>query len=977
MVRAFAVLLAGVGALHAASLERQARVILSDNCFECHGPDAEAREADLRLDTFEGATGELGGGVRAVVPGQPDRSELMRRVRTDDPDDLMPPPKAHPRLGAAEIETLAKWIAAGAKVERHWAFQPPLKPAPPTGRAKHPVDRFVDARLESEGLIANGPADPSAQLRRLYLDLIGLPPTPAEAEAFADDPSEARWAGIVERLLASPRYGERWARRWLDLARYADTNGYEKDRPRSIWPYRDWVVRAINDDMPYDRFSIEQLAGDMLPDATLSQRVATGFHRNTMLNEEGGIDPLEYRFYAMADRVATTGTIWFGLTLGCAQCHSHKYDPVSQREYYQIFALLNNTDEPDLAIADEAFVARLAAHEAETERLENELLEKIDAAAYETWRARAVSNAVAWRVLRPAAATSNLPRLEIQADGSVFASGDFTKRDEYMLRFDLKASDLPVTALRLEALPDPRLPAGGPGRAYYEGRQGDFFLSEVTGVYEGRSLKFGEAAASFGKISIGSGSADASNVLDGDGSTGWATAGREGEAHCLVLRLSEPIRDAGALEVTLLFERHFVAGLGRFRISATAADPMPRAHGWTAEDEASLASGAGDHRRLFLRRAGAAAALRKPLEQHLARRPKATTTLVMQEWPEGMVRPTHRYHRGEYLNPREIVTPAVPGLFPPIDGPTNRLGFARWLVSERNPLAARVAVNRDWQAFFGTGLVKTLEDFGEQGDAPSHPELLDWLAVTLVEDGWSRKALHRRIVTSAAYRRSAAATPELTAVDPDNRWLARGPRFRVEAEMVRDIMLAATGVLSTKMGGPGVRPPQPASVTAMAYGRTPWKASTGEDRYRRSLYTFAKRTAPFAATVTFDGPSGETCQARRDRSNTPLQALTLLNDGMFVEMAQHVAAKAAADVAAGNASAEETARDFHQRFLTRKPEPEELAALMDFRRRQLARLEAGELRANEICGGKEASAEQAAWTLVARALMNLDEAITK
>ncbi|HZY86218.1 MAG TPA: PSD1 and planctomycete cytochrome C domain-containing protein, partial [Gemmataceae bacterium] len=859
---------------------RDVRPVLSRHCFKCHGPDDKARKGKLRLDVRADAI------RKAVVPGKPDDSELVRRLFADE-DEVMPPPAAKNPLTDAEKQTLKRWVASGAAYQEHWAFAAPKQaPLPQVRQADWPrnaIDYFVLARLEAKGLRPSPPADRYALVRRLYLDLIGLPPTPEEADAFVRDGSPGAYERVVERLLASPHYGERWARRWLDLARYADTNGYEKDRPRSIWPYRDWVIRALNADLPFDRFSVEQLAGDLLPGATLDQRVATGFHRNTMLNEEGGIDPLEFRFHAMTDRVATTATVWLGLTLGCAQCHTHKYDPIPHREYYAVMAFLNNADEPEIDVPSPALAARRAEVEKQAAAREADLAKRFPAGElnrkFDEWLARESARAVRWRVLRPAEAKGNVPLLSVLDDSSVLASGDMSKRDVYDLTF--RGDFRGVTALRLEVLPDERLPRRGPGRVYYEGPFGDFFLSELTLSAGGRPAKFAGASQSFGT--------KASAAIDGDPLTGWSINGGQGRPHAAVFTLAAPLGDERELSLRLLFERYYAAGLGRFRVSVTSDPRKVEANGAPAEVEELLLVPAArripaQRERLlrhFLSVAPELAGEREAIKKLRAQAPAYPTTLVLAERPANNPRPTFRHHRGEFLQPKERVEPGVLSALPPLPPgePHNRLTFARWLVDPQNPLVGRVTMNRQWAAFFGRGLVRTAEDFGYTGDPPTHPELLDWLAVDFVGRGWSLKAMHRLIVTSATYRQSARVTPELLARDPENRLLARGPRFRLEAELLRDAALRASGLLSPRLGGPSVFPPQPPGVTTEgAYGALAWKPSAGPDRYRRGLYTFSKRTAPFAAFTTFDAPSGEACVARREASNTPLQALTLLND---------------------------------------------------------------------------------------------------
>ena len=670
---------------------RDVRPLLASKCYACHGPDEEQRQSDLRLDSHEAAVD-----AGALIPGDPDGSELLRRIESSDPDERMPPPDSGPPLTDRQTDLLRNWIAAGATYERHWAFAAPVRPTvPEVENADWPcnsIDHFVLARLERDGLEPSPEADPYALIRRVSLDLIGLPPTPEQADAFAQNPDPAAYEQLVDELLDSERYGERWARDWLDLARYSDTNGYEKDRGRSIWPYRDWVIRALNADMPFDQFTVEQIAGDMLPNSTANQRVATGFHRNTMLNEEGGIDPLEFRYYAMVDRVATTGAVWLGLTTGCAQCHSHKYDPVSHTDYYRLMALLNNADEPDLQLPTPEVLERREEIDAKIKELEAALPSLFPAAAgagdesdrrarnleahFQDWLEQGVCGATAWRTLRPTSLESNLPRLELLPDGSIFSTGDITKRDVFTLRFELDEADLPVTALRLEVLPDARLPAGGPGRCYYEGRKGDFFLSELSAAMNGDPVALQSASHSYGRISIGSGNADAENVVDGDGDTGWSTAEREGEAHQLVVNLAQPITSPGTLEVEMLFERHFAASLGRFRLSAASSDSLVTAKQLPVEIEDLLTSEAAlradaDARQLlnsFLQTSPELAEARHPIEELRKQLPAWPTTMVLQERPADNPRPTYRHHRGEYLSPKEQVEPGLPALFTSAEG---------------------------------------------------------------------------------------------------------------------------------------------------------------------------------------------------------------------------------------------------------------------------------------------------------------------
>ena len=749
----------------------------------------------------------------------------------------------------------------------------------------------------------------------------------------------------------------------------------------------------------------------MLPDATDSQRIATGFHRNTMINEEGGIDPLEFRFYAMVDRVATTGTVWLGLTTGCAQCHTHKYDPITHTDYYGLMALLNNADEPEMIVRDSEVEEQRRSLQNRIDQLEEELPARFPPSAGEgaiserrqanlatkfaEWLKLEQAQSTTWQTLRPTSMRTNLPRLELLDDGSIYSSGDITKRDVFTLRFQLDELDGPITALRLEVLPDERLPAQGPGQAYYEGRKGDFFLSELKATQLDAPVEFAGGSHSYGKISIGSGSANAENVFDGEGSTGWSTSGAEGERNQLVLNLKQPLEAKGDLEIELLFERHFAASLGRFRISATSARHAAKATRLPIEIENLLAQNENAFddtdldqlRAYFLKVSPDLADARKQIESVRKQLPELPTTMVLRERPEDNPRPTFRHHRGEFLAPKENVSPSLPKFLTsssqlvslPTDPVGNRLSFARWLVSDRNPLVGRVTVNREWLAFFGRGLVPTADEFGTQGDAPTHPQLLDWLAVAFTTPksdgglGWSRKQLHRLIVTSATYRQSSQVTPAVLERDRDNLLLARGPRFRADAETVRDILLTASGLLTRRVGGPSVYPPQPSSVTALAYGNEEWKASIGADRFRRSVYTFRKRTAPFAAYTVFDAPTGENCTVGRNRSNTPLQSLALLNDDMFLEIARSLAEQA---VASGK-TPDARAAFLFRALLTRPPRQTELEKIVAYQSAQSARLESKELDHAIVWGRTESSVELAAWFLVARALINLDETITK
>jgi len=767
------------------SFTRDIKGILSNRCVRCHGPDPEGRagggEGGLRLDTFAGATADLGGHA-AIVPGKPDESELIARITSTDPDLVMPPPEAGERLPAKQVDLLKRWIAAGATYEPHWAYVPPKRPAVP--KVKHTVwprnaiDHFILARLEAEGLVPQPEADRATLARRLALDLTGLPPTPAEVDAFVADTSADAVEKLVDRLLAHDGYGEHMARQWLDLARYADSAGYADDPPRTIWGWRDWVIRAFDANMPFDEFTLRQLAGDLLPNATLDDRVATAFHRNTLTNNEGGTIDEEFRTVAVIDRVNTTMSTWMGTTMACAQCHDHKYDPLSQTEYFQLYAVLNNTADADRT--DESPVVRIPWPEVDARRaaIEREIAE-IEA---------------------------GIPELKT-----------------------------PVATDRPE--PPEFQPA-----------------------------------------------------------------------------------------------RKIVADL-RKRLAETPAATVP-----------VLEELAGDKRRI-----------------------------------------TKIQLRGNWQNLGDEVREGVPEVFndAPVaeGGRVDRLALARWVVDPANPLTARVIVNRLWERLFGIGIVSTSEEFGSQGDLPSHPELLDWLACELVASGWNLQAIQRLIVTSAAYRQSSKCPPDVVARDPENRLVACGPRVRLSAEVIRDQALAASGLLSRKKGGPSVHPPQPNLGLKAAFGgSTDWKTSTGEDRYRRAVYTAWRRSNPYPSMATFDAPSREVCTVRRPRTNTPLQALVTMNDPAFVEAAQALARRMVRE--GGSTDAERAAFGFRL-VLARRPATDEVDRLVGLRAdAQADFLQApddAKKMATDPLGPVPADfpadmADLAAWTVVANVILNLDEA---
>ncbi len=1016
----------------APDFEREIRPILRERCVSCHGP--EEQESLLRLDTRRQALkGGLSGAV--IVPGKSHESLLIQHL-TGDATPRMPHEK--PPLPAAEIARIAAWIDAGATGSDaaqeepegapavHWAYLKPRRPAEAAlrnaGWAKSPIDAFVLAGLEKKGLAPSPEAPRETLIRRLSLDLVGLPPTPQEVDVFVADTSPDAYRSLVDRLLASKHYGERWARPWLDLARYADTNGYEKDQRRTAWKYRDWVIGALNRDLSFRDFTIEQLAGDMLKDATLEQKIATGFHRNSQLNQEGGIDVEEYRFETLVDRVATTGAVWLGSTIACAQCHNHKFDPISQQDFYRFMAFFDNGEyrvhgqgeeivdrwiiEPELELATPEEARRREALRREAEALRFEIERHELDAAIAAFERDIAGPAPAFTPLTPVRfAAKSGASSETLADGSLRVSGKLEEKDTYTVAVRTRLAG--VTAFRLEALPDPALPQRGPGRA----SSGAFVVTSLSVTEGARPVPLLRAAADINEKGRA-----AALVVDSHASTGWgvtsdAEAGRE---HFVIVAPERPLpvpRAAPAasaapparpplrtLTFTLEFQSggpHIQSSLGRFRLSATTArrpfaglpvpvevlkllETAPVAR--TPEQKREL----GGWFRPLAPSLDAARDRARAIQRELDEM-KIVTALVMQE-RAGFERPsTLLRDKGSFTNPGERIYAAVPAVFGviPDDQPPNRLGLARWVASESNPLTARVTVNRLWETLFGRGLVPSLENFGTEGERPSHPELLDWLAVEFMDKGWSQKAILREMVSSATYRQSSAVTKALGERDPDNRLLARGARYRFEAEMVRDLALSAAGLLSPKLGGPSVYPPQPEGVWNVPYSQMKWETSTGEDLYRRSLYTFYRRSSPYPSLVTFDAPSREQCTPRRVRTNTPLQALTTLNDPVFVEASRALALRMARE---GGALPAERIAYGHRICTARRPADADLETLLAFHGREAARFASDPAAARALLGAgpdqaagaeENASAGQAALTMVASVLLNLDATLTR
>ncbi len=949
--------------------QRDVRPILSNNCYKCHGPAKQ--ESGLRLDERERVVRR-----KVIVPGQPAKSELIQRIESTDQDERMPPPDAGERLKPAQIATLRKWIEQGAEYTPHWAFVKPKQVPPPAVKnsswIRNPIDNFVLARLEKEGLSPSPEADAATLIRRLSLDLTGLLPNPRETEeftaAYRDANPQAKsevYAKLVDRLLNSPHYGERQARHWLDLARYADSNGYTIDGKRSIWPWRDWVIGAFNRDLPFDQFTMEQLAGDLLPNPTRDQLVATGFHRNTSFNEEGGTNPEQFRVERTVDRTNTTGAVWLGLTVGCAQCHDHKYDPISQKEYYQLYAFFNSTDEPQLKLptpAQEAALKKLNAELAEAKK-QPPPQPKTPAEVEKLLAELEKERSTGWQIIYPKTVMAEQGAdFDVLEDRSVLAKGKVGPSETYTVH-GVAPETGTLTAIRLEALTHDSLPQHGPGRA----GNGNFVLSQFTFETDGVPHKLKKAVADFTQKNF-----DANDAFKGNLKKGWAVGGDPKERNAdhqaiFFLKTPHPVREGQAFVFTLKFsEVPKGYSLGRFRIAVTFAServlelPLP-AQKIVFMDRAK-------------RSAGDMAALSKVLEKTPAISERVVELQKQIKELEGQIdstlilrgtakpRPTHIQKRGDFLVLGDAVEPGGFGILPPITthglpsaGLRTRLELAQWLTSPDNPLTARVVVNRVWQHYFGKGLVETENDFGLQGSLPTHPELLDWLAVEFIRQGWSLKKLHTLIVTSATYRQSSAMRGDLFAKDPQNKLLGRQNRLRLEAEIIRDSALAASGLLNRTIGGPGVYPPQPPELFTFTQSAHPWPESKGPDRYRRGLYTFIWRQSQHPLLTTFDAPDAQVACTRRNRSNTPLQALHLANDPTFLEIAKELG-----DRIQKEGPKDDTGRLAYgfQVCFCRTPSAEEQSRLLNYLELQ-----------------RQAKAD--AWTMVARVMLNLDEFITR
>ena len=981
--------------------QRDIQPLFAEHCYECHGPDKQ--KGGLNLTTRQGAMKMLESGALAIDPAHPEKSEALVRMTSTDGEDVMPPRKKAKRPSADQIAVLKKWIAFGAEWTEHWAYRPvtraPLPSVEDEAWVKNEVDRFILARLDAEGLRPSPRANAFTLCRRLYLDLTGLLPTPEEADDFAKAAEKDLQKAVevlTDRLLASLHFGERWGRHWLDKARYADSDGYEKDRPRpDAWRYRDWVIEAINRDMSFDQFTIEQLAGDLLPGATAEQKLATAFHRQTLTNTEGGVDQEQFRNEAVFDRTETTGAVWLGLTVGCARCHTHKYDQISHHEYYQLFAFFNNGDEAVTKVGRSAealadFEMKNAGHLQKLKQAEERLAD-----AREKLKERLPSWEQAMEARLAAAEGKKAERSPMESDsvtgrgkatfaklsdGSWLAGGEQTKNDTYTVTAKLPRAI--VSGFVLEVLPHESLPEKGPGRA----ERGNFVLSEI-----------GVKTGSGGVVELHSPKADfeqpgwkVTGAIDGAAETGWGISGAIGKSHNATFQFAKPLDGAAEGEVTISLHQAYQKGnhsIGRFRLVALTGEPEESVapaevrrlvrvgiEKWTNENVAEILN-------WVVKTDAETRSIADNVAKIASGGPAAPVMDVRVISQRATPRETRVFHRGEFLSPSDRVQPGVLALLPPLQprkpDSADRLDLARWIVSRENPLTPRVTVNHLWTQLFGAGIVRTENDFGVRGETPSHPGLLDWLADEFMAKGWSRKHILRLIVTSATYQQSAALTRELQEADPLNRFLARQSRVRVEGEIVRDIHLSASGLLSEKVGGPSVFPSMPAEVAALSYANNfKWTESAGDDRHRRGMYTFFKRTAPHPDLMTFDCPDANTACVKRTVSDTPLQALAMLNARVFADAARALSARVLQEVTG------EDSRRLERAFrlcLTRLPSAAETARLQEVLVAARAFYTANPAEAKKLIGNaKEPNAvELAAWTAMTRIVMNTDEFITR
>ena len=985
---------------------RDIQPLLAKHCVLCHGPDKA--EAELRLDDETRAVAKLESGEHAIVAGKPHLSELIKRVTTTD-ESLRMPPEGE-QLSAKEVALLTKWIENGARFEQHWAYRPIENPKLPTVNRndlmRNPIDQFVLARLEHAGILPSREAAPATLIKRLSYDLIGLPPTPQQVDAFVAAASEDAYEALVDGLLASEHFGERWGRHWLDKARYADSDGYEKDRPRpNAWRYRDWVIDAINADLPFDRFTIEQLAGDQLPDSSSLQKLATAFHRQTLTNTEGGTDQEQFRVEATFDRTETTAAVWMGLTMTCARCHTHKYDQIAQREYYQLFAFFDDANEANTDVARseaamQQYVKEKAKHDADVAQLTRQYVEaraklqpQIDDWMAEISARLAAAEGQKVEFERPvllAAESGSGAELVQQKDGCLLATGAIPDKDAYTLIFELP--ELSLTGLRLEVLTDSSLAANGPGRA----PNGNFVLSEVRANISA-DREFSESQP----IELLSAEADhAQAKFSPEGSlskaakSGWAISPQMGKPHHWIGFTKQPIPRGNHRFLQVVLDQQYGGShtIGRFRVSTMSGfDPLralPQQVAAAIRIEAEKRS--PEQQEIIADHVASLHSETATLGRQLAtlkkNAPQSPTISVRVIVPA--TRNTKVLHRGDFLQPaEEVETDALavisrshplPSRHP--EKPADRLDLARWLVDSNHPLTPRVSVNHVWAHLFGRGIVSTQNDFGVRGEPPTHPQLLDWLAWQFPRDmGWSRKQLIRTIVMSATYRQASAHRPELQEQDPTNLLLARQNRVRVSAEVIRDLYLAVSGLLSDKVGGPSVFPPLPPGVAELSYANNfKWATSKGEDATRRGMYTFFKRTSPHPTLISFDCPDSNTTLLQRETSNTPLQALATLNNDVFAEASQALAFRVLS----------EGGTDDRQRLtyglrlcIARLPTDSEIERFEDLltSARDYYRIHSDD--AQKLTGRHRTTEitveENAAWVATLRMVLNLDEFIVR
>lgn len=988
---------------------RDIRAILSDNCIQCHGPDESSREADLRLDIRENAVADLGG-YAAIVPGKSSKSEIIARILSDDPNEVMPPPKTKKHLAEAQIETLKTWIDQGAEYQEHWSFLPLSQSEAPaeTGWGKNPVDQWVGAALKARGIKPSAEANSYTLIRRLYIDLIGLLPESDAIEKFvaahAENP-DAAVSKLADELLASDHYGERWGRHWLDQARYADSNGYTIDGERTMWPYRDWVIRALNEDVPFDRFTIEQLAGDLLPNPSRAQLVASGFHRNTLINQEGGTDDEQFRNEEVVDRVNTTGAVWLGLTLGCAQCHSHKFDPISQKEYFEMFAFFNSgldvnnagktlevsegemfLDNPDPAKLKALEDAKSALATVEKSRSKRQELWEKEMLTAESGKAAVTK----WRPLKPVKYLSADGAILTKLEDDSILSAKGGPREIYSVTYE--APKQPVAAVRLRVLPHKSLPKNGPGAA----GNGNFVLTRVDIRHGGKDVAIASAQHDHAQPNFSSG-----YLIDGNPEKGWAINVGKGSApgakmnapHEAHFTLADKIpADGKSLEVILHHEKNNYYNIGRFAVDVSTTPPA------TLSAEKLLTTlmvdpkkRSSEQKKFLIAEFNKVDVEKRNASKAVIAAKKAlgfgsaAKTMIMQELSKP--RETYIHERGDFLRLDKAtgpLQPGVPAVFPGLPSEVkkpNRLDLAHWLMRDDHPLTARVTVNRVWMRYFGKGLVETENDFGTQGAFPSHPGLLDWLARRFMADGWSMKKLHKLIVTSATYRQSSNLRKDIS--DPLNQMLARQSRIRFDAEIVRDAALTASGLISRKIGGPGVTPPQPEGVYSFTQRKVNWVAAKGAQRYRRAMYTKFIRAAPYPLLTTFDSPDFQSVCTSRVRSNTPLQSLTMANDASIFELAQGLGSRMMRDIGGTDSVANrDRIRHGFALCLSRIPDDDEVEAVAYFQEQQVSKFEKDPEAAEEVAPAEYPESDfdvavAAAWTSVARALMNTDEFITR